>query len=72
MAINNKVVLEQSKKAGCYCCCKIFDSCDVKNFTDNGNTGVCPHCLADCLIGDFSITLEESILKKAKQFWFGG
>lgn len=73
LAINNKSVLENSKTVGCYCCCKIFDAKEVKNFTDNGQTGVCPFCLGDCLIGDScGIAIEESYLKKAKAFWFEG
>jgi len=71
IAINNKLALEQSKKVGCYCCCKIFETCEVKAFTDNGRTGICPFCSADCLVGDSSIVLDEPLLKKAKQFWFG-
>jgi NAD-dependent SIR2 family protein deacetylase len=69
--MNNKSALGQSKNAGCYCCCKIFESKEVQKFTDNGQTGVCPLCSSDCVVGDMGVDLDESILLKANKFWFG-
>jgi hypothetical protein len=72
MAMNNRNIVEQSKKAGCFCCVKIFDVKDIKEYTDNGKTVICPLCGVDTVIGDMcGFDLNESTLKKANVFWFG-
>lgn len=72
ISMKNKNVLQQSQQVGCYHCCKIFDSKEINYYTDNEETGVCPYCKIDCLVGDkCGFSLDEEILKKANKFWFG-
>jgi hypothetical protein len=69
--MKNKKVIEQSANVGCYCCCKIFDPKEIKQYTDGDQTCICPHCNADCLVGDKSgFILNEEILNSAKKYWF--
>ena len=69
--MKNKNIIKQSSSVGCYHCCKIFDPKEVTEYTDNNETGICPHCLADCLVGDkCGFVLDENILIKAKKCWF--
>lgn len=71
LAIKNKNIVSQSTKAGCYHCCKIFDVKEIQNYTDNGQTVICPLCAVDAVIGDMcGVVLNEEILNKAKKFWF--
>ena len=71
IAMKNRKMIEQSSLVGCYSCCKIFDSKDVKEYTDRNETALCPHCNVDCLVGNqCGFVLEESILIKARQYWF--
>ena len=69
--MKNKNLQGISKNAGCYHCCKIFASVDVKNYTDNGETALCPLCNIDAVIFDCTgFNLNETNLEKAKNYWF--
>lgn len=71
MAMKNRHLVEQSTKAGCYCCLKIFDVKEIKDYTDDDKTVICPYCEVDSVVGNMcGFTLDEAILKKAHQFWF--
>jgi hypothetical protein len=71
LAIKNKNIVSQSIKAGCYHCSKIFDIKEIQNYTDNGQTVICPFCGIDAVIGDMcGVVLTEELLNKANKFWF--
>ena len=71
LAMKNRQLVEQSTNAGCYCCLKIFDSKEIKEYTDEGQTAVCPYCEVDAVVGDMcGFVLNEEILKKAQKYWF--
>ena len=38
MAMNNKQIVHQGSKAGCFHCLRIFDVSEIKNYTDNEKT----------------------------------
>jgi len=70
-SMKNKALLDISSKAGCYGCCKIFDASEIVKYTDDGNTGLCPYCLVDAVVGDASgYALTEDSLKVANKYWF--
>lgn len=70
ISIKNKKLIEQAQNVGCFHCCKIFDSKDIKDFTDNESTAICPLCGVDAIIPDnCGVIISEEILKKAKEFW---
>lgn len=70
--MKNKNIISQSNKVGCYHCCKTFNYSDIKNFTDNDQTALCPFCSVDCIIADSQgVNISEEFLIKAKKFWFG-
>lgn len=71
LAINNRRLVEQSDKAGCFHCLKIFSISEIKNYTDNEKTIICPLCGVDSVVGDkCGFELSEEILKNANQFWY--
>lgn len=70
LAMKNSHLINNNDMAGCYSCCKKFDSCLIKEFTDSGKTCICPFCKNDCVI--FEITgfiVNEEILQKGHKFW---
>lgn len=70
-SIRNRSQLENSKVAGCYHCLKIFDPKEITMFWDKGQTGVCPYCGIDSVLGDqsgYAIIYES--LKQLKEYWF--
>jgi hypothetical protein len=71
LAMNNRKLVEQSVKAGCFHCLKIFNVSEIKNYTDNEKTIICPLCGIDSIVGDMcGFELSEEILQKAHQFWY--
>lgn len=67
----NKSLLSISRNAGCYHCCKIFKADEVKEFTDEGETALCPICKVDAIIFDcIGYELTESNLQKSYKYWF--
>jgi rRNA maturation endonuclease Nob1 len=64
-AINNRKSLQLVDNVGCYHCITIFPSKDIRQYTDNGNTAICPHCGADCLITETDVRM----LKKIHTCW---
>ncbi|RDJ35599.1 MAG: cytoplasmic protein [Crenarchaeota archaeon] len=69
LAMRNKAQLTTAKNAGCYQCGKIFDTKEIKEFTDQGETALCPYCEIDSVIAETNIKLSEEYLKAIKEFW---
>ena len=71
LAMKNKNIVKQSQKAGCFHCLNIFDTTEIKSYTDNNQTVICPKCGIDSVVGDMcGFELNEQILKNAHQFWY--
>ena len=71
IAMKNKRLIEQSNNAGCFKCIKIFSKSEVKDYTDNNQTVLCPYCGIDSVVGDMcGFELSEEILQKANAFWY--
>lgn len=71
MAFRNKHLQSNSSIGGCYHCVNVFNASDVKYYTDNGETALCPKCMIDCVVFDstgYTITTEN--MQKAKNYWF--
>ena len=49
-AIYNKKDIQQSDTCGCFYCKNIFYAGDITEWTDNGETAICPHCGVDSVI----------------------
>jgi len=65
----NKNYLKESKKCGCYFCLNIFEPKNIKEWTDNGETAICPFCHVDSVIDD-SQNLNKEFLEEASKYWF--
>jgi len=71
-AKDNKDKLIHSTECGCYHCKKIFDPNEIKEWTDNGNTALCPYCGIDSVTtktDSYMITLE--VLEVLYKYYFG-
>ena len=67
--------LESSSKCGCFYCLRIFSprelSQDKYDWTDDGQTALCPFCGIDSIIGDASgFEITKDFLKEMKKWWF--
>ena len=53
LSIYNKDIIDKSDRAACYYCVCEFKASDVVEFVDeDDNTGLCPHCGIDAVLGD--------------------
>lgn len=62
----------QSNNCSCFYCLTTFSSASIVEWTDKGQTALCPHCGIDSVIGDksgYPIT-DIDFLKQMNSFWF--
>lgn len=70
LAMRNKEEIALGDIAGCFHCVETFDPSEIKEYTDEGDTVLCPKCGEDCVLGPtlgFEITKEN--LKKINEYW---
>ena len=68
----NRWALEQSTVAGCYSCGKIFHPSEIVDWTDEGQTALCPYCGIDSLVlSGEGFDINEKFLKTVSRqaFW---
>lgn len=71
IAMKNRQIIEQSNNVGCFHCVKIYPKQDIKEYTDKGQTVICPLCEVDSVVGDMcGFELTEDIIKKANEYWY--
>lgn len=71
LSMKNRRMVEQSTIAGCYHCCKLFPISEIKKYTDEGKTCICPFCDIDSVVGNMcGFELTEETIKKGHDFWF--
>lgn len=71
-ALKNRKAVEESTACGCYQCLAIVPTPDIIDWTDYGQTALCPKCGCDCLIAQsFAIPLDEASMKQLYDYWFG-
>lgn len=71
-SMKNRVSVEESEVCGCYCCCESFSKHDITQWTDKGQTAICPKCGVDSVIAQsMSVPLDKESLKEMQQYWFG-
>lgn len=65
-SFKNKETLRQKSVAGCFCCCKVFPTSAIKEYTDEGDTAICPNCGIDSVLDE----VGENLLFQMNQRWF--
>lgn len=71
-SIRNRDGLVEGTKAACYHCMQVFSAKEVTDFTDAGETALCPYCGIDSVLPEhagFAFTPEN--LESLRAFWFG-
>lgn len=70
-AIHNRKDLKTSDMCGCFYCKEIFYPGDITEWTDNGETAICPKCGVDSVISnkkDYIVTPED--LESLNKYYF--
>ncbi len=67
----HRAEIEKSEKCGCFFCLSTFTPSEIEDWTDGGQTAICPECMVDSVIGDASgFPITEDFLKEMKDHWF--
>ena len=68
---NHKDLIMKSKKCGCFYCIKTYSPKEIKEWVDDDNTALCPHCEIDAVLPEHpSYTLNKEFLKEMSHHWF--
>ena len=63
----NRPAIEAAEVATCYGCERVVLPSSVKNWTDGGQTAICPHCGVDSVL---PFNKPQSWLHLAHEYWF--
>ena len=56
----NREELEKGIKCYCFCCKEEFNFSEIKEWTDNNKTAICPYCKVDAVLSaNLNITKNE-------------
>lgn len=71
-SINNRTLLEEDKKCGCFYCITIFNPEEIEEWVEEGDgTAICPYCGMDSVIGEGSgYPITKRFLKEMNEYWF--
>ena len=74
LSSHNRPAIISAKTVGCYFCLRIYPRKEITEWTDQGNTAICPHCGIDAVLasGVYGFTVSPAMLKALAQFWFTG
>jgi hypothetical protein len=70
--IRHRPELGASTLCGCFCCLETFIPDEITDWTDEGDTALCPNCGIDSVIGDASgFPVTPEFLAAMERRWFG-
>jgi len=70
-SIHHRPEIEASAKCGCFYCLEIFEPSAIREWVDDYDTALCPHCSIDSVIGDASgYPIDVGFLKQMQDHWF--
>ncbi len=70
-SINHRAEIEASGSCGCFYCMRVFDRQQIEEWTDEGQTALCPHCGIDSVLGSASgYAVTAPFLTQMHTAWF--
>ena len=70
-SIEHRTEIMSSTRCGCFFCCATFPPDKIAEWTDDGDTALCPKCGIDSVIGDRSgFPVSGEFLSLMKAHWF--
>jgi hypothetical protein len=70
-SIRHRLELKVSARCGCFFCCETFPPAEIREWTDDDQTALCPRCGIDSVIGDRSgFPVSREFLSSMKAHWF--
>ncbi len=70
----HRAAIERSTLCGCFYCRRSYASAEIVEWTDSGETALCPRCGIDSVVGDASgfPVADKDFLSAMRSFWFAG
>lgn len=70
-SIRHRAQLEASEACGCFYCLRTYPPMAIEEWTDDGDTALCPKCGIDAVIGDAcGAPVTRDFLREMKSVWF--
>jgi len=70
-SIRHRLEVTESARCGCFYCCQTFAPTEIREWTDDEQTALCPRCGIDSVIGDRSgFPISPEFLSSMKAHWF--
>jgi len=67
----HRSTLGKSHLCGCFYCLEVFPPSEIEDWTDDGDTALCPKCGIDSVIGSVSgYPIERQFLARMHDYWF--
>lgn len=71
-SLKHRADIDVSASCACFNCIARFVPDDIKEWTDDGQTALCPRCGIDSVLGSASgVSLDTDFLKEMRAYWFG-
>ncbi|MBS2003044.1 MAG: cytoplasmic protein [Cyanobacteria bacterium SZAS LIN-5] len=68
---NHRTLLNQSELCGCFYCEATFSPEEIREYTDRGQTALCPRCSIDSVIpAAAGYALTAQFLSAMEKYWF--
>lgn len=67
MSFNHRTKVEASTQCGCFYCKALFSPDQIEEWTDKGQTAMCPECGIDSVLPDQP---PMAVLEAMRQYWF--
>ena len=69
-SMHNRPFLTGSVRCGCFHCQQTYAADEIKNWTDDGQTAICPRCGVDAVLSDRTDPLTADFLARMHTRWF--
>ena len=70
-AFCNRPLVTNTEHCGCYGCLAEFAPQEIKEWTDEGETALCPFCGIDSVLADNEdCAISKEFLEKIHRYWF--
>lgn len=68
---DHRQAIEDSASCACFYCLESFVPSEISEWTDGGQTAICPRCGIDAVLGDAQpLELTPELIKEMNLAWF--
>lgn len=68
---HNRELVERARQCHCFYCRATVESSEITDFTDQGQTAICPRCGVDAILPDsIEESLDANTIAEMNKYWF--